>query len=163
MNPKALCMGAVVVGTALAAANIARGEVAYPSGTQDFESMDVGDDITSIGWIVVNISKSPELFTVRAVDDPGPPPGLASTRWIRILDEDGDDSQNRFYSPTINAPSEENYVWTFHVNVETLPPGAGSAKPRFTIQHFDDGVGFFNAWGFEFDEDGVSLIVVGMG
>lgn len=138
-------------------------EVEFPSGIQDFEAMAVDDSIETIGWEIVN--NPPESdFSILAADDfdgMSQPRG-SSTRWVRISDNDGGAVQNRFYSPAIFAPAVESYQWTYHVNLETVPPGDGAVKPKFTIQHID-GVAFANAWGVEFTSSGANLIVLGIG
>jgi len=153
------------IGRSILAAGImgsaALAQIQYPSGTESFESMNIGDDVFSLGWPVVNDSPVPTDFTVRAVQTPTPPLGINSTRALRVLDVDGGNVQNRFYSPFVVAPSEQNYVWTFYVRLQATPPGGGASKPRFTIQH--DNGGFANAWGIEFRDTGAHLIVTGIG
>ena len=152
----------VVLSGALADSQRVYGEVAYPSGTQNFESMSVGDGVQTLpGWPVVNESMPADQFTVEAADDGGPPPALASTRWLRVTDTDGTAVQNRFYSPTIVAPQTHDYEWTVYVKLETTPPGGGATKPRIAIQHVGDG--FANAWGIAFTDSGANLIVTGIG
>ncbi|TVQ31525.1 MAG: hypothetical protein EA376_09315 [Phycisphaeraceae bacterium] len=138
----------------------------YPGGLQDFESVPLGQEVEAIdGWFIVN-SSDPGRFSVRVVNDAqgvvGPRPGSTSTRWLRIRDRDPGDVQNRFYSLPIVAPAEEDYTWTFYVNLETTPPGGSAVKPRLTIQHVGDS-GFTNAWGVEFDDAGANLVVTGIG
>jgi hypothetical protein len=92
----------------------ASAQIQYPAGTETFESLQVGDELEStIGWPYINDS-DPALYSVRVVDTPSPPPGLNSTRWVRVLDQDGGNVQNRFYSPTVIAPEPENYTWTYY-------------------------------------------------
>jgi hypothetical protein len=152
-------------GTAFIAAvltdSVVRAQIQYPSGTEDFESMAIGDDVLMLGWPFINESLTQSDFTVRAVQTPTPPLGINSTRAVRILDVDAGNVQNRFYSPSIIAPSDQDYVWTFLVRLQATPPGAGASKPRFTIQH--DSGGFANAWGIEFSDTGAHLIVTGIG
>lgn len=141
----------------------AHAEVAYPSGTQDFESMAVGDSVDSLGWIIVNGSAPPTNFQIRAADDvlgvTGPRDG--STRWLRAVDTDGGPVQNRFYSPTIQTPQVLSYVWTYYVNLEATPPGGADTKPKIVVQHLNGA--FANAWGIEFTDTGANLIVTGIG
>lgn len=136
-----------------------------PSGTDDFENMSLGDEVTAItDWIIVNDSLQEGIFTVRAVNDVlgSITPRNGSTQWLRIRDQEAADQANRFYSPDISPGSPSNYTWTFYVNIEETPPGAGAAnRPRFTIQH--DNGGFSNAWGIEFSDAGADLIVTGIG
>ncbi len=140
-------------------------DVQYPSGTQDFETMNVGDDVGVVGvWFTVNTSAPPELFTVLAADDVlgNPGPRESSTRWLRVTDQDASNVQNRFYSTPITSPTSQNYQWTYYVNLETTPPGGANTKPKITIQHFDT-TAFANAWGVEFTSTGANLIVLGIG
>lgn len=134
----------------------ATAQLAYPSGVEDFEALLVGDSVISLGWIIVNTSPVPDDFTVT-----GFTPGFVSDRAVRVVDGDSGDVQNRFYSPSLQAPVESNYAWSLYVNFETPPPGGAAIKPRVTIQHF--GVGFANSWGIEFADDGMRLIVTGNG
>lgn len=135
----------------------------YPAGTQDWEAVLLGDDLTAVEqWPIVDSSPA-GAFTVRAVRDvlgvTGP--RGESTRWMRIHDQDPDDVQNRFYGPTIAAPAVDSYVWSFWVNPERLPPEDSDNYPRFTIQHANGG--FANAWGIEYRSDGAYLVVIGVG
>lgn len=155
------CFGVSLV-LLLGAAPMVTAQVAFPEGTQDWESMNVGESIFILDWVIVNGSVPAGQFTIVAADDPFPPPGLASSRWVRVTDIDGGDVQNRFYSPPVVAPTTLPYHWTFHVLLEATPPGGGSAKPRFTIQHFD-GNGFSNAWGIEISDASTDLVVTGVG
>lgn len=142
-----------------------RADVQYPAGTQSFETMNVGDDVSTIGaWFSVNTSAPLELFTVRAANDVlgNTTPRGSSTRWLRVTDQDSSDVQNRFYSTHITSPMIENYQWTFFVNLETSPPGGANTKPKLTIQH-NSTAGFANAWGIEFTSTGANLIVLGIG
>lgn len=137
----------------------------YPCSTQDFEGMLYGDELIAIdGWSVVNTS-APGVFTVRSVRDVNGVTGLrpesTSTQWLRVRDQDDGDVENRFCGPAIVAPVAQTYAWTFHVNVEIPPPGAGAAKPRLMIQHRDGA--FESAWGVEFADTGASLVVTGIG
>ncbi len=136
-----------------------------PMGTDDFENMSLGDEVIAItDWVIVNSSAQEGIFTVRAVNDVlgMVTPRDGSTQWLRIRDQDASNGQNRFYSPNISPASPSNYTWTFFVNIEETPPGAGAAnRPRLTIQH--DNGGFANAWGIEFSDTGASLVVTGIG
>ncbi|MEM7166909.1 MAG: hypothetical protein AAF581_15705 [Planctomycetota bacterium] len=133
----------------------------FPTFAEDFETLAQGDSIALLGWPIVSNSINQADFTVTATDQLAPPPGTNSTRWIRIVDVDGSNAQNRFYSPTINSPAAISYTWRFLVNLETTPPSGNATKPRYTIQHSDNG--FANAWGFELTDTGVNLIVTGIG
>lgn len=160
--------GITVLGAVLplvSLASIVRADVGYPSGTQNFETMNVGDNVTSLfDWIFVNTSSPLSLFTVVAADDllGTPTTRGSSTRWLRVTDRDAADVQNRFYSIPVSSPAIENYRWTFFVNLEATPPGGSATKPKITIQHLD-AAGFANAWGVEFTSAGANLIVLGIG
>ena len=137
--------------------------MAFPAGQQDFESLLLGDPITVIeNWPVVDSSPA-GAFTVRAVSDVlgDTIPRGTSTQWLRIHDGDAGDVENRFYGPTINAAVESNYSWRFFVAPEQAPPASGDNFPRYTIQHAT--TGFANAWGIEYRNDGIYLVVVGVG
>lgn len=139
-------------------------EVQYPEGTQDFESMSVGDDVTTLfDWVVVNNSAPASQFEVLAANDVlgNVQVHNLSTRWLRVDDQDGTDVQNRFYSPPIIAPSDQDYAWTFYVNLEAMPPGGAGTKPKIVIQHLAPS--FANVWGIEFLDTGARLIVTGPG
>ena len=143
----------------------AQAEIDYPQGFQDFEAMAVDDSVMSIGWEVVNTSSPTSLFTIEAADDVlgSQTPRGTSTRWLRITDTDSSNVQNRFYSPAVIGDTT-TYKWTYYVNLETTPPGGADTKPKFTIQHFDNGTSLFgNAWGVEFTSMGANLIVLGIG
>jgi hypothetical protein len=144
-----------------------RADVGYPAGTQDFETMNVGDDVNTVGdWFTVNTSVPPDLYTVLAADDVLGTPTTrgSSTRWLRVTDQDAGNVQNRFYSGNVISPAVENYTWTFYINLETIPPGAGATKPKLTIQHMDNATALFaNAWGIEFTSTGANLTVLGIG
>ena len=136
----------------------------YPSGKQDFEGMSLGDEIIAITeWVITNSSLTSGIFTVRSVNDVlgvvGP--RGASTRWLRMRDQDAADVQNRFYSPTIVSAGDFDYKWTYWVNLEQMPPGGAAVKTRIVVQHLDGG--FSNAWGIEFTATGANLVVVGIG
>jgi hypothetical protein len=166
MKRESIRVAASVIALLTIAAAITYAEVGYPSGTQDFESMNIGDDVTTLGWEVVNTSAPLNLFTVQGSDQIGGLPGMhgASTRWLKIVDTDGANVQNRFYSPPVNGPDVTIYEWVYYVNLETTPPGAGAVKPKFTIQHFDNNAAAFgNVWGIEFTDVGANLIVLGNG
>lgn len=139
-------------------------QIVYPGGTEDFESMTLGADVTAIpDWIVVNTSVPLSNFTVVAANDVlgVVTPRGASTQWLRVDDVDAADVQNRFYSGALQAPMALDYKWTFFINLETIPPGGTDVKPKLTIQHF--GAGFANAWGIEFTDIGANLIVLANG
>lgn len=139
-----------------------RAEVGYPSGTQNFESMAVGNSVDTLaGWVVVNSSAPANLFTVQGANTGGGRAGSGSTRWLKVNDTDAGAVQNRFYSPGVIAPVTEDYTWTFFAKLQSTPPGAGAAKPRFTIQHRNGA--YANAWGIEFTSTGANLIVTGIG
>jgi len=158
--------GVIVGFVVLAAAWSARGDVQFPSGTQDFESMTVGADInTLIPWFTVNTSVPTSNFTVVAADDVLGTQTTrgTSTRWLRVTDIDAGAVQNRFYSGTIVMPdTPRNYSWTFYVNIENTPPGGADTKPKLTIQH-NTTTGFSNAWGVQFTSAGADLIVLATG
>ncbi len=146
-------------------ASIVHADVQYPSGTQNFESMNVGDDVAVVGaWFTVNTSAPPSLYTVLGADDllGTPTTRGSSTRWLRVKDQDAANVQNRFYSTPVMSPAVENYQWTFYINLETTPPGGASVKPKITIQHFDTAA-YANAWGIDFTSTGANLIVLGIG
>ncbi len=139
--------------------------LAAPSGAEAFESVSLGDEVTALtGWLKVDTSL-PGRFTVRAVNDvagvTGPRPGSASTRWLRVRDQDDGAVQNRFYSNTITTGGDFNYTWTFWINLEETPPGGADGKPRIVVQHIDGG--FQNAWGVEFTATGANVVVTGAG
>jgi len=165
---RTICRGdilrAVLLGCAtFLIAPVAVAELAYPTGTQDFESMAVGVNVDTLAdWVIVNTSVPDSEFTVKAYDDSGPSVKLpSSTRWLRVVDTDSGDVQNRFYSGNIITPEDLDYTWIFHINLLGTPPGGGAGKPRLTIQHFDSG--FANAWGIEFTNAGANLVVTGIG
>lgn len=133
----------------------------FPAFFEDFETLAVGDSVDLLGWPIVSNSVNQADFTVTATDQIAPPQASSSTRSIRIADVDGSNAQNRFYSPTINSPSAISYTWRFLVNLETAPPGGSASKPRYTIQHSDNG--FANAWGIELSDTSTDLIVTGIG
>lgn len=148
------------------AAPFTRADVQYPSGTQDFEAMTVGEGIDTglPPWFTVNTSSPLSLYTVVAADDVlgSQTPRGSSTKWLRVSDADSANVQNRFYSGAIVGPTVQDYAWTFYVNLEATPPGAGATKPKLTIQHSDT-AGFANAWGIDFTDAGANLIVLGIG
>ncbi len=138
--------------------------LAHPAGTQDFESLLLGDEIIAVqDWIVVDSSLEQGRFTARVVNDVlgAIVPRNGSTQWLRIRDQDETDVQNRLYTPMIATPGPANYTWTFFVNLEQAPPGGGDVKPRITVQHPDGS--FANAWGIEFTSTGANLVVTGVG
>jgi len=158
----------LIVTVAFGFAASARAEVAYPSGTQDFEALTVGQPLTTAlpGWPFVNMpANSP--FTVTVANDVNGvvTPRGTSTKWLRSNDMDGTAVQNRFYSPGIVTQNENCYRWTWYVNLETLPPGGTDTKPKLTIQHRDTQPvpAYANAWGIEFTATGANLIVLGIG
>lgn len=142
--------------------------LAHPSGTDTFEGVSLGDEVIAMqGYVVVNDS-APGVFTVRAVSDvrgvTGPRPGTASTKWLRIRDQDSAAVQNRWYTSAVGNPAGSDYQWTFWINLEETPPAPGNSLPRLTIQHFDNNAGAFaNAWGIELSSAGASLVVTGIG
>lgn len=157
-------MASVTALVMLGRAPFANAQIAFPGGVEDFEALGVGDDVSLIpDWFTVNTSANPLDYTVLAADDvlSVVGPRGASTRWLRVTDVDASDVQNRFYSGNVVAPSALDYKWTFYVNLETVPPGAGAGKPRLTIQHLAPS--FANVWGIEFADTGASLIVIGNG
>lgn len=138
----------------------------YPASTQDFEGLQLGDMIHTVtDWAWIDASAAPGMFTARVVNDVlgDTSPRGSSTQWLRVRDQDGSDTQNRFYSPDILTDSitTEDYAFTFFVNLEELPPGGNAIKPRLTVQHFD--VLFQNAWGIEFTSTEANLIVTDFG
>lgn len=168
LNHRATVVGAVLL-LGLFISTV-RADVQYPSGTQTFETMAVGDDVGVVGaWFTVNDSAPPELFTVLAANDVlgSPTTRGSSTRWLRVKDLDARNVQNRFYSTNVTSPAIENYQWTFFVNLETLPPGGADTKPKLTIQHMNAAAlpvpAFANAWGIDFTSTGANLIVLGIG
>ncbi|MFK7957140.1 MAG: hypothetical protein AB8B96_13680 [Lysobacterales bacterium] len=135
----------------------------FPVGVQDFESLLLGDPVSVIeNWPVVDSSPA-GAFTVRAVGDVlgETTPRPTTTQWLRIHDADPGDVENRFYGPTITALVESDYSWRFFVAAEQAPPASGDNYPRYTIQHAT--AGFANAWGVEYRNDGIYLIVTGVG
>ncbi len=143
-----------------------RAEVEYPQGVQDFEAFAPGTDLATAlpNWVIVNDSGA--NFTMVVEDDVMGvvEPRCRSTQWLRSTDMDGANVQNRYYSPQIVAQGETTYRWTWHVNLETTPPGgAGDVKPKLTIQHRDPANAFMNAWGIDFTATGANLIVLGIG
>jgi len=138
-------------------------EVGYPSGSQNFESMALGADVATLpGW--VRVPPMPAAgFAVTAANDVlgNVMPRDGSTKWLRVADTDGSAAQNRFYTPGVVAPVDSDYMWTFYVNLEAVPPAPADpgSKPRITIQHRDAG-NYANAWGIEFTSEGASLIVI---
>ncbi len=136
---------------------------AFPAGTQDFEGLLLGDQLSVLQqWPIVNSSPT-GVFTIRTVSDvlgTAGPRGN-STRWMRIHDADPTDVENRFYGPTITAPNPANYEWRFFSAAEAVPPASGDNYPRYTIQHAE--MGFANTWGIEYRADGVYLVVIGSG
>jgi hypothetical protein len=145
-------------------AAFAAAEVQYPEGTQDFEAMSVGASVESLfDWVVVNNSAPPSQFQILAANDVLGDVQVhnTSTRWLRVDDQDGTDVQNRFYSPPVTSPSDQDYAWTFFVNLEAMPPGGAGTKPKIVVQHLAPG--FANVWGIEFAATGASLIVTGPG
>jgi hypothetical protein len=148
------------------AAAITYAEVGYPSGSQDYETMALGQNVSDLGWEVVNTSAPLSLFTVQGSNQVGGSPTVhgSSTRWLKIVDTDGANVQNRFYSPPVNGPDVAAYEWTYYVNLEITPPGGAAVKPKLTIQHFDNNAAAFgNVWGVEFTSTGANLIVLGNG
>ncbi len=138
-------------------------EVQYPEGTQDFESLNVGDSVVSLfDWVIVNTS-APGLYTVVGANDVlgNVQVHNTSTRWLRVDDQDGSNVQNRFYSPTMISPTDQDYAWTFYVNLEATPPGGADTKPKIVVQHLAPG--FSNAWGVEFTATGANLITLAVG
>jgi len=156
-----ISVGSALVGVLLNGSSVLA-QLQYPAGTEDFESLNVGQSVEDLGWPVINESNPGDLFTVRATDMPEPRPGSTSTRWVNSNDQDPSNVQNRWYSNTITAPGPEDYTWTWYVRWETTPPGAGAVKPKLTIQHTNAGP-FANAWGIEFTNVGANLIVLGIG
>ena len=150
-------------------ASAAWGDVGFPAGTQTFESMPVGGilDVALPPWFTVNQSAPASLYSVVAANDVlgSQTPRGDSTRWLRITDADGGNVQNRFYSGPVQATDDPHgYSWNFFVNLETIPPGGASVKPKFSIQHNDTAAaGFANAWAIEFTDTGANLIVFGIG
>lgn len=142
--------------------------LAFPLGTDDYENMSLGDSVTAMAtYVIVAGGVTPGTFDIRAINDlngvVGPRPGSSSTQWLRIRDQDAvSPANNRFYTGAIVTPNVYDYRWTFYINTLETPPGAGAAKPRFTIQH-RDGAAFQNAWGIEFADTGASLVVTGIG
>lgn len=134
-------------------------DIAWPAGTQDFENMTVGDEFAALtSWVFVDLGGTGD-YTIRCVGQGGAP---GSTRCLKVHDTD-DVDQNRAYTATVSAPSDPAaYRWTFYVNVlESV--GASATFPRVTIQHLDNVAQFANAWGIEFRNDGVHLMVTGIG
>lgn len=143
--------------------------LAWPSGSQNFEGLALGDDAEAItSWVPVNASVVPDDYIVRAVGDvrgstPGPAGASGSTTWLRFKDQDSTNVQNRYYSNNITAPSDPtSYTFTYWVNVERAPLAGATTFPKFTIQHHD-GAAFQNSWGIEFTNTGANLIVLGNG
>jgi hypothetical protein len=133
-------------------------------GTQDFESVSLGDLWTAItGWLIVDTSATPGIYTVRIVNDVmgDTTPRGSSTQWVRIRDQDAGNVQNRAYSSTVVTPGALDYEWTFLMNVEELPAPAAATNPRLVMQHLDGALQ--NAWGIEIDDAGVNVIVTGIG
>jgi hypothetical protein len=134
----------------------------WPSGSQTFETVSAGDTLTSLtNWVFVDTSAVPNTYTVRAAADTYSGTGIRPTttaRWLRVNDADAANVQNRFYSPTVTAPSDPStYSWTWYVNIEQ-PLVSGLAQyPRMVIQHFDGAM--TNAWGVEFTNAFISLVV----
>lgn len=140
--------------------------LAFPAGTQDFESVQLGDEVIAIdGWTITNTSTTTGIFTARVVSDllgtVGPRPGSSSARWLRIRDQDDGDVQNRFYTVPIVTPDPRNYRWSFFVNLEEEPPDGAVTMPRLMVQHRDGA--FVSAWGIEFTAAGANLIVTDLG
>lgn len=165
---KRLCSAtfAALIGAA-SVAFAAPNQIVWPSGTQTFEDMALGDDVTTItSWVVVDTSVTATDYTIVATDNVngGASTGHAagSTKWLRVTDIDGTAVQNRFYSAFVAAPSNPaSYVWTFWVNLETAPPatGVGVTLPKLVIQHPVSGTPA-NLWGIEFDSAAASLSVL---
>ncbi|HWL93531.1 MAG TPA: PQQ-dependent sugar dehydrogenase [Phycisphaerae bacterium] len=138
-----------------------------PGGTDNFETMLLGDTIDAMnGYVFVNTSTTPGIYTVRCVSDVRgvntPPPGLGSTQWLRIRDQDAGAVQNRFYTVPIGTGGDLDYSWIFYVNLEETPPTPAAAnRPKLVVQHLDGT--FQNAWGIEFASTGASLIVLPIG
>ncbi len=146
----------------------ARAEVGYPSGTQDFESLTVGQSLTAAlpSWVFFNVPPA-SPFTVTVANDWNsivqPRTGSTSTKWLRSNDTDATNVQNRYYSPEIVTQGEGTYHWTWYIQLETTPPGGADTKPKLTIQHRDTPTTFANAWGVEFTATGANLTVLGIG
>jgi len=158
----ALCAAMMAPTAAFAVPN----QIAWPSGTQDFEDMALGDAITTItDWVVVNTSATQSDFAIVATDNvnggasTGHAPG--STKWLRSTDIDGAAVQNRFYSAFVMAPAvPSEYTWTFWVNLENTPPTtSGNTLPKLTVQHPVSGTPT-NLWGVQFDSASASLAVL---
>jgi hypothetical protein len=138
--------------------------LAWPSGTQDFESVSLGDEVQAISNWQIDDESSPGVFTIRAVDDVlgDRAPRNGSLRWLRVRDGDDADVRNRLYGPAISAPEDpETYNWSWFVNLESTPPGTGLSTPRMIIQHLNGS--FEDAWGIDSRDSGAFLIVTGTG
>lgn len=136
---------------------------AWPGGSQNFETMSLGDTLNSLtNWVFVDTSAVPNTYTVRGVADTmggGGLPATGSTRWLRVNDPDGANVQNRFYTPTVVAPANpNNYSWTWYVNFEQAIAAGATQFPRMMIQHLDGSL--TNAWGVEFTDTAINLVVV---
>jgi hypothetical protein len=133
----------------------------WPSGSEDFEGVAVGDPLSGLSnWVFVDGGSTAGVYTVRCAADVynggGISPGT-SLRWLRINDANSVD-QNRFYSPTVTAPSDpSSYTFTWYVNVEA-PILSAANFPRMVIQHNDGGMQ--NAWGIEFSNTAINLVVI---
>lgn len=143
------------------------GQLVYPEGTQNFESLSVGQDASALPDFGVIIDAAvPAQFEVVGANDVNGSVGPrgASTRWLRFTDtENAATANGRMYFDPIVAPVDEEYNWQLWVNLEITPPGGANAKPKITIQHRDNASVFQNAWGIEFTDTGANLIVLGIG
>jgi len=139
-------------------------ELFYPRGTQDFETVALGDEVFAIeDWSIESTSDVHGIFTARVVSDVDGDvkPRDTSTRWVRIRDEDSRDVENLVASPVIAAPVPDAYAWTFYVNIEELPANA-EHSPAIMVQHGHAGA-FVSTWGIAFNDDHACLVVTNAG
>lgn len=139
----------------------------WSSSTQNFEGLALGDYITTLSnWVVVDTSTAGK-FQIRSTSSAAGSSGTSapsSTKWIRVVDSDATNVQNRFYSPTLNAGTNPtSYSWTFYVQVESPPSASAATFPRLTIQHNHSTLGMSNAWGVEVRNNAFHLVRTGIG
>lgn len=141
------------------------GQLAFPQGTQNFETLSVGQSIDVLSDFPLIVNESGAAFTILGADDVNGnmSPRGTSTRWVRVTDTAGGNVQNRFYSLGIVAPQDMHYEWDFYINLEATPPVSPTVTPKITIQHRDNSNVYQNAWGVEFTGSGANLIVLGIG
>jgi len=133
-------------------------ELTTPDGLQDFENVQLGDEVFAIKHWGYDNESPVGVFAARVASDIR---GYhvqreESYRWLRIRDEDGRDLDNGVHTAAVDWSLWDTYDWVFDINFEEAA-FAGEDSPRMMLQHLGAG-GFHNVWGVEFDVLGAWLV-----